>query len=254
MRANYALLASCETPEDKNAKIWRYMDFAKFASLLEKRALFFSRSDKLGDPFEGSYPQCSINLRPSLYPMPQEGLQMVSVAYKEVRRFFIINCWNLGECESAALWSQYIKSDKGVAIQSTVDRLKWCFITPFDVPFEWLSIGKVKYIDYTKESIPEGYLQNPFLHKRKSFEYENELRAFIMKFPPNLTNMSHLETEKDVFNNGEYVEVNLDRLIENVYVCPTAQPWFRDLVKSVMTKYGLEKKSIPSDLDAQPVY
>ena len=30
------------------------MDFTKFVSLLDKRALFFAGADTLGDPFEGS--------------------------------------------------------------------------------------------------------------------------------------------------------------------------------------------------------
>ena len=28
-------------PADKNIKIWRYLDFTKFVSLLDQRALFF---------------------------------------------------------------------------------------------------------------------------------------------------------------------------------------------------------------------
>lgn len=35
-------------------KLWRYMDLAKFLALLEDRALYFARADKLGDPFEGA--------------------------------------------------------------------------------------------------------------------------------------------------------------------------------------------------------
>ena len=34
------------TPKDENAKIWRYMDFTKFVSMLDKSALFFTRVDK----------------------------------------------------------------------------------------------------------------------------------------------------------------------------------------------------------------
>ncbi|MDQ1391242.1 MAG: hypothetical protein QOF30_219, partial [Acidimicrobiaceae bacterium] len=41
------------TPSDETT-LWRYMDLPKFVSLLEKGALFFSRADKLGDPYEGS--------------------------------------------------------------------------------------------------------------------------------------------------------------------------------------------------------
>ncbi|SDF21388.1 hypothetical protein [Sporomusa acidovorans] len=40
----------------EDAKIWRYMDFAKFASLLTTSTLFFSKLKKLGDPWEGEWP------------------------------------------------------------------------------------------------------------------------------------------------------------------------------------------------------
>ena len=39
------------------------MDFTKFVSLLEKRALFFARADQLGDPFEGAIPINNIKSR-----------------------------------------------------------------------------------------------------------------------------------------------------------------------------------------------
>ena len=44
-----------EKPEDENVAIWRYLDFTKFVSLLDRRALFFVRADKIAelDPFEG---------------------------------------------------------------------------------------------------------------------------------------------------------------------------------------------------------
>lgn len=43
-------------PPPSEAILWRYMDFTKFVSLLEKSALFFARADKLDDPFEGFIP------------------------------------------------------------------------------------------------------------------------------------------------------------------------------------------------------
>ncbi len=36
------------------------MDFAKFISILDKEALFFSSADKLGDPFAGSFPKANV--------------------------------------------------------------------------------------------------------------------------------------------------------------------------------------------------
>ena len=43
-------------PPEKNAKIWRYMDFAKLVWMLNHRCLYFTNVDKLKieDPFEGS--------------------------------------------------------------------------------------------------------------------------------------------------------------------------------------------------------
>jgi hypothetical protein len=40
-------------PENLETPIWRYIDFAKFVGMLERRALHFSQLASLGDPFEG---------------------------------------------------------------------------------------------------------------------------------------------------------------------------------------------------------
>jgi len=42
-------------PADIDESVWRYMDSAKFVSMLVK-GIVFSRLDCLGDPFEGSFP------------------------------------------------------------------------------------------------------------------------------------------------------------------------------------------------------
>ena len=41
-------------PDEPDSSIWRYLDFTKLVSLLETRALHFSRADLLGDPYGGS--------------------------------------------------------------------------------------------------------------------------------------------------------------------------------------------------------
>jgi hypothetical protein len=217
------------------------MDFAKFVSLLDKKALFFCRSDKLGDPFEGSTPKLSVRLRPKIYKRWPEG--MTSEHFK---RFVIINCWNLSEYESAALWKLYVKDAESVAVQSTFKRLTQSFSSSAN---DYVLISKIKYIDYKTEMIPEDWVTRPFWHKRRSFEHEQELRAIIIRLP-----RTYFPTAPDIFDRGEYVDVHLDMLIENVYVSPTAQEWFRDIVESVMKKYGINKIPIRSDLDDAPVY
>ncbi|GAH33893.1 unnamed protein product, partial [marine sediment metagenome] len=44
-----------ESPEDENQEIWRFMDFAKFVSIIDKKSLFFPNSDELPDAWEGTY-------------------------------------------------------------------------------------------------------------------------------------------------------------------------------------------------------
>lgn len=41
--------------------LWRYLDLAKLLFLLEHRALWFSRLDTLGDPYEGLPPRVFID-------------------------------------------------------------------------------------------------------------------------------------------------------------------------------------------------
>ena len=72
------------------------MDFTKFVSLLEAQSLFFSRADRLGDPFEGSYSKSNISLRPALYEgkFAQVAWDKLASFYRAMRQFTLINCWH----------------------------------------------------------------------------------------------------------------------------------------------------------------
>jgi len=110
-----------EVPKNENAAIWRYMDFTKFVSLLDRQQLFFSRTDKLGDPFEGSCPKRNLEPRAELMGDTSERISEYS---KWIREFTAVNCWHMNKYESAAMWKLYLKSDEGIAIKSTFRRLR----------------------------------------------------------------------------------------------------------------------------------
>ncbi len=40
-----------KAPDDANIQIWRYMDLPKYISILDQSAVYFCRSDRLGDEF-----------------------------------------------------------------------------------------------------------------------------------------------------------------------------------------------------------
>jgi hypothetical protein len=262
----YKEQADLVTPGD-NVTIWRYMDFTKFVSLLDKQALFFVRADKFGDPFEGSYPKASIERRNK--ELIEKGfnslIEFFSNRSKQLREYAVINCWHKNKYESAAMWKLYLKSNEGIAIKSTVRRLKTCIKNTV----HHVNIASVNYIDFDKDwpdqilDLPTELLRiHQFLCKRRSFEHERELRAIVYSNPlPNLrfTKDQELETQDlnfrpSPFEDGLYIPVDLEMLIYEIYVAPSSPKWLHELVESVTRKYGLKKKVCQSTLDEKPVY
>jgi hypothetical protein len=106
------------------AKLWRYVDFTKYVSMLDTRDLYFTRADLLGDPFEGSYSYHNVRLRAEVYAdaIPAEHLARLSAATRAFVRHTFISSWHLSDYESAAMWKLYLR-DHGVAIQTTFESL-----------------------------------------------------------------------------------------------------------------------------------
>jgi hypothetical protein len=105
----------------------------------------------------------------------------------------------------------------------------------------------VNYIDYDKEWVPEDSIYNPFLFKRQSFQHEREIRAIIFAKDNRIT----CDLKKD--NNGLCINLDLNCLIDRIYVSPDSPDWFYELVKDVSTKYGIKKKVSKSSLDSEPL-
>jgi hypothetical protein len=239
-------------------KIWRYFDFTKFVSLLERRALFFSRADQFRDPFEGSWTKADVKFRegerikelkagnPTLSDEEiAKALKQDSLFYKNIKRTSLINSWHYNESESAAMWRLFLKSDEGIAIQSTTSRFKDCFHSSPEPVY----IGKVNYINYDTDGFYYPF-NLPFvslLHKRKAFEHEREYRAII-----SLDNSYNWDEEETPL--GRYVAVDVDTLIESIYVSPGTPTWYSELILNLVGKYGLNKKVIPSGLNKKPVF
>jgi len=236
-------------PEDPDVKIWRYMSLSKLISMISSESLFFTRADRFEDKYEGSYSHANIEWRSQVYAkIPEKMRTQMSEFSKNMLRYTVINCWHMNENESAAMWKLYCSSDEGVAIQSTYRRL----ISSFDDdPDDSIYVGKVNYIDYNTEWLPEGNSFYPFIHKRKSFEHERELRAVIQKLP---TSKNGLDFTKELFTFGKNVKINLNTLIENIFVAPTSTSWFTKVVMDTIANFPLDKPVLFSDLSKDPVY
>ena len=93
-----------------------------------------------------------------------------------------------------------------------------------------IHIGKIKYIDYDSEGIPEGNLMSPFMYKRKSFEYEDELRALIWTPQHGKNDLMNRSNNKYAEVKGIYVPVKPGVLIHKVFIAPSAPQWVAELI------------------------
>jgi hypothetical protein len=197
----------------REATLWRFMDFTKYVSMLNRRALFFARADQLPDPFEGLYTRA----RSGWLPTDRGDEQM-----DELRRRVCLSCWHENDHESAAMWRIYLSYEHGIALRSSVARLRGALEAARDK----VHIGRVCYVDDGDRPVADGPGElGAFFHKRKNFDYEREVRAVLC-------------AERPLGTAGCHVDAALETLIEQVVIAPTAEGWFEELVHSVTEKFG----------------
>jgi len=244
-------------PQNPETKIWRYMDFTKLSAIFEQNGLFFSRADLLGDPFEGSYSKENADdrVRSEVYKEDSKRLNIpiekmiaasknFGVLRKWQRQWMMVSCWHMNEFESAAMWKLYTKTNESICIQSTYEKLA-------SVLHDKIYIGEVQYVDYNREWIGERNLFTPYMHKRKSFEHEHEIRAISDQSPKIPMPMESGETPPEF---GVWHDIDLHQLIERIYIAPSSPIWFRELVEKVTVRYGFEIDVIKSSLDDEPFF
>lgn len=241
---------------DTNVIIWRYMDFTKYVSLLEKSALFFCSCKNMEkmDPYEGYY------TKQDLKNLKNTKVSVIGGKYKKspsvYRNLFLnnstLNCWHINDCESAGMWKLYSDS-KGIAIKSTVGKLTNAIECCSEDKIE---IDKIKYINYINSVTPvskEDYIKTlvnisnndfsdtkilnilkPFYFplvftKRKEFEHEKEIRLFSpIKQDTKVNRLKY---------GGKFIKVDLTELISEILISPESEEWFVELVKDVTERF-----------------
>lgn len=264
-------------PPDMDGKIWQYMELAEFVSMLHRKALFFIKANKLRDPYEGIIPQFNNVIRSSgneeeeekqnlqiqdQFNQPNREMPQTMIKqFQLYRERVLINPWHYNEYESAAMWNLYSHENAGIAIESTTRKLSECFRNNNE---DTIWIAKVQYLDFSKDLMNEwNDLLQAFVTKRKSFEYENEIRAITCLPDDHLTSEWIVQTKnrekvawskprsvnpRELTEKGKYVSADLQALVEKVYIAPYAESWFEEVVESLLSKYELNATVTKSDL------
>jgi hypothetical protein len=228
---------SFRAPQSKTISIWRYMDLSKFLWMLQNSALYFSRADLLGDPYEGHYTE------PMAGRIPEPIRNMVTIMKKTA----YVNCWHMNEAESAAMWKLYTSHHQSVAVKSSYDLISET------LPSECF-IGCVEYIDYSRAVISVDNAYNYLNRKRLSFAHERELRVVVWD-PQILNRVLKSEGVVDVpMDSGRVFPIDISNVITEVYLSPDSDNLLFDVVERECRKYGILAPVLKSGVNAPPAY
>ncbi|MEB0287211.1 DUF2971 domain-containing protein [Cryobacterium sp. 10S3] len=240
-----------DQPAD-DATIWRYMDLARFISILEDQALYFASAASMSDKWEGAYG--------TNYVPPSKSSRYIAGAL--IQESMYLSCWFVSEYESAAMWDIYQREGRGVAIRTTWGHLKHSLHTKKPIHG-----GLVQYVDYETLNVNSANILSPYNFKRKSFAHEQEARLLLWSLAePEMTEAEEDEDRYAPYKEDGYIvmehfvkpgfkiPVDLLDLIQSIYIAPDAQEWIKELVEQIMARYGLTMDVIQSDLNSGPIY
>jgi hypothetical protein len=235
----------------------KYMDIVKFLSLLSRSSLFFCRYDKLGDKLEGKTAPTNFEPRVETYkdllsmvrhkPVSnEEAVDKVKGMYdfeNKLRNLNCANCWNKWEQESAALWKIYSDFGKGIMIKSSIYKI----YSAFDEAPENIFCSEIHYLDYKKDIMPDFNTMYPLIHKHSGYKYEDEVRLIYSVDMSSIVEWEY-DWSKEEVEEGKYIKINLDKLIEEIVVSPYSPNWFYKLIEDLVSKYNLNKPIHKSEL------
>lgn len=244
---------------DLDTVVWRYLSFSKFVSMISYEALWFCRLSYLIDKFEGTLPRRTLEKTKteeekwkSFFTHPDHRRQIdewseCNVQYGQSST--AVNCWFIGDDESERMWREYVASSEGVAIRSTIRKLRESIYLPRDFSY----IGRVNYVDLDEHemTVYEGAQAHhrAFLKDHVQFKHEQELRIQTMNFRTDVCldplgrPLTHKELVAGGMNNfqepGLHVQVKLDQLFDTIVVAPNAQDWFFNLIQHLQITAGI---------------
>jgi hypothetical protein len=250
------------------------MDVGRFLALLSNKALYFSRKHDLDDPWEGVVPPVGVHRAVcELYGSEENarfGEESVHETGEAVASRAVLSCWHANDRESVAMWRLYTSGAEGVAIQTTIGRLKEAFEQePCSV-----TIAYVRYVDHLTEDLGRAWALDPLsplFCKRRGFEHEHEVRCVIahperereqalalserrpelrQQFP--VLDQWATVVDGDLGDGGLVVPVKLSAVIERIVVSPRYPSWAVPALQATVDKAGLAVRVETSSLLEPP--
>jgi hypothetical protein len=212
---------------DDSEILWRYMDWWKFEDLVRSSTLYFSRSDKFTDPFEGRFSpgnatklSKSDEIFRSLYKIDDSNTR----GYAELhRKLVFISCWHRNTRESFEMWQAYTSSCESVLITTSAKALR-----------RFLPEKIMKYaVKYAPSDFPRTEFSHNalFYYKPSSYSVEREYR--LLRSPD----------EDEAFypdNPADWsrrVPIKSKKIVHRVITHPYAAPETKLRVEELLDQY-----------------
>ncbi|MDB2473786.1 hypothetical protein N9W70_04980, partial [Schleiferiaceae bacterium] len=237
-----------EKPINGNRIVWRYLSLEKFLDLLLNSEIFFTNLTKLTDKYEGTIFQSNLRMANSAikdnpsYKKKKAEITREHNRVNNLRNYTLVNCWTLKKHESFALWKIYVGTNPGVAIRTTVSKLRQS-INKMDQEFdENISMAKVKYQDRLDESFSRI---EATITKKKFYDFESEMRLMVFNSPPNED-----EAPYDI-EVGRKFNINPKILLNELYISPFISEPYRKTIINTVTKLApfLEERIKESEIN-----
>jgi len=108
--------------------LWRYMDLAKFVSMVESNALWLARADTFRDKYEGRFPdEMKMTIEKAYESFDNNDLSPVKDAddfQDYLRKNTFVSCWHKNLLENMVMWEIYGRDNNALAIQTTVGKMR----------------------------------------------------------------------------------------------------------------------------------
>ena len=233
--------------------IWRYMSVEKFLAVLSDRALYFARLESLLDIYEGHCRVLKFEPDGSEISASEKAISEVSIHLEAtlpdtVKGRVYVNCWFAANDESELMWHRYAHS--GIAIRSTSQR----FLAALDRDaLEDKRQFRFEPVHYSENILAEHRNTFDMRGGVVSLDYNDWMRPAFVKASYYMQESEwraavYTDYQSTEGSSGIQLPVDIERLIEAVYVSPFAPSYLATTLRSILLRLQVDVAVCPSKI------
>jgi hypothetical protein len=190
--------------------------------------------------------QCELRDRRFKTPFGEYKCDEAEQLFPICRQWLYVSCWHKSPHECSAMWKIYGSDKNSICIFTSADRLK-ASVSPVN-SFENIDFREVQYINHIEhEHDLSSDPMSAFISKSRPYAFENEFRVIAWNSNVDLS-IEHTNSD-----NGAFLDVDLNKLIEKIVVSPYSDPWFKNAIEKLCNEFGISVDVTDSEIRRGPI-